>query len=337
MLRHKIMPLNLAFLGCGFATRLHSKTLKNFKGEISCFYASRDRRKAIAFNNEFGGSGHFDSYEAAINDPKIDVVLVATPPASHLALTLQAVRAGKNAIVEKPPFLHAADFEIIRRAQNETGRRVLVAENYFYKPLAIKLRELIKADVIGEILFVQINAIKLQKTGNWRDDAQLAGGGALFEGGIHWINFIANLGLPIKSVRGLRPSRHDGPEKSLLVAIEYESSAVGTLSYSWEVPVLLKGIHLSQLYGRKGVITFESNGIFILVNGVRKKIIFPGLGDIAGYKGMFRDFLNALRTVEEPEMNLKVAQNDLQLIEMIYRAVESNIPTHEKQHTDKKG
>jgi len=315
------MPTNLAFLGCGFATRLHSKTLRNFKPEVNCFYASRDRHKAIAFNNEFNGGGYFESYEAAISDPKIDAVLVATPPVSHLELTLSALPAGKHVIVEKPPFLHAADFEIIRRAQNETGRRVFIAENYFYKPLAVRLRELIMNEVIGEILFVQINAIKLQKSGNWRDDTQFSGGGALLEGGIHWVNLAANLGLPIRSVRGLRPGKRHGAEKSMLVAIEYENGAVGTLSYSWEVPVLLKGVHLSQIYGRQGVITFESNGIFILVNGVRKKLIFPGLGDIAGYKGMFRDFFRALRTDEESEMNLEVAQRDLQLIEAIYQSI----------------
>lgn len=315
------MPIHLAFLGCGFATRLHSKTLKSIKADVRCFFASRDQQRAMVFNHEFNGDGYFASYEAAIHDAKIDVVLVATPPVSHLELTLQALRTGKHVIVEKPPFLQAADFEMIRQVQKETGRRVFIAENYFYKPLAIKLRELIKADVIGEILFVQINAIKLQKTGNWRDDSQLSGGGALFEGGIHWINFIANLGLPVKSVRGLRPGKRDGVEKSMLVAIEYESGAVGSLSYSWEVPVLLKGVHLSQLYGRKGVITFEVNGIFILVNGIRKKIIFPGLGDIAGYKEMFRDFLRVLQTGEEPAMNLAVAQKDLQLIEAIYQSV----------------
>jgi len=325
MLRHilnLIMPINLAFLGCGFATRLHSKTLKNFKREVNCLYASRDWHKAVAFNTEFNGSGAFASYEAAINDAKIDAVLVATPPASHLALTLQALRAGKNVIVEKPPFLHAADFEIIHQAQNETGRRVFVAENYFYKPLALRLRELIMNEVIGEILFVHVNAIKLQKAGDWRDDTQLSGGGALFEGGIHWINLTANLGLPIRSVRGLCPGKRHDAEKSMLVAIDYENGAVGTLSYSWEVPVLLQGVHLSQLYGRKGVITFESNGIFILVNGVRKKIIFPGLGDIAGYKGMFRDFLRALQTGEQPAMNLAAAQKDLQHIENIYQSIQ---------------
>ena len=315
------MPIHLAFLGCGFATRLHSKTLKSLKADVRCFYASRDQQKAMVFNHEFNGSGHFASYDAAIHDARIDVVLVATPPVSHLELTLQALRAGKHVIVEKPPFLQATDFATIRQVQKETGRRVFVAENYFYKPLAFKLRELINNEIIGEILFVQINAIKLQKTGNWRDDTQLSGGGALFEGGIHWVNFIANLGMPVKSVRGFRPGKRDGVEKSMLVAVEYESGAVGSLSYSWEVPMLLQGIQLSRIYGRKGVITFESNGVFVLVNGVRKKVIFPGLGDIAGYKGMFRDFLHVLQTGEEPAMNLAVAQKDLQLLETIYQTV----------------
>jgi len=316
-----MMPLHLAFLGCGFATQLHSKTLANFKREVRCYYASRHREKAVIFNNQYKGSGYFDSYDAAINHPAAEIVFVATPPVSHLELTLQALRAGKNVIVEKPPFLRSADFEVIRQAQKETGRRVFVAENYFYKPLAFELRELIQKDSIGEILFVHVNALKLQTTANWRDDTALSGGGALFEGGIHWINFAANLGLPVKTMRGWRPGQRDSIDRSMLVAIEYETGAVGTLSYSWETPVLLKGLHLSQIYGRQGVITFESNGLFILVNGIKKKLVFPGLGDLAGYKEMFRDFFRALRTGQEPQMNLGMAQKDLQLIEAIYQSV----------------
>lgn len=275
----------------------------------------------MAFNKKYNGSGYFDSYDAAINDSRLEAVLVATPPFSHLELTLQALRAGKHVIVEKPPFLHSTDFAAIRRAQDETGRRVLVAENYFYKPLACKLRELIRADLVGDILFVHINALKKQTTGNWRDEAGLSGGGALFEGGIHWINFAANLGLAVKTVRGLRAGKHEGIEKSMLVAFEYEGGAVGTLLYSWETPVLFKGLHFSQIYGRKGAITFESNGLFIFVNGVKKKLIFPGLSDITGYKGMFRDFFHSLRTGQAPKMNLDVAEKDLQLIEAIYQSL----------------
>lgn len=330
-------PLNLAFLGCGFVTRLHSKTLSGFKPDVRCYYASRDRDKAIAYNNHYKGSGYFESYAAALADASIDAVLVATPPIHHLDLTLQAMRAGKHVIVEKPPFLCSADFDTIRQVQAETGRLVLVAENYFYKPVVSKLREIIRAGLIGEVLFIHINALKHQHphalkgqitpqerrapTGNWRGDADLSGGGALFEGGIHWMNFIANLGLTVKSVHGFRPGAPNGIERSMLVAIQYVEGAVGTLSYSWDIPSSFKGLRLSKIFGREGSITFESNGLFILLNGVKKRVMIPKLTDIAGYKAMFRDFIRALRWGVEPRMSLELAQKDLTLVETVYQSL----------------
>ncbi len=310
-------PLNLAFLGCGFATRLHSKTLAGFR-EVRRYYASRDQNKAIEYNRRFKGRGYFDSYDAAINASNIDVVLIATPPAQHLELTLKALHAGKHVIVEKPPFLKAADFVAVRKAQQEAGPRVFIAENYFYKPLAYQLRKLLKSGVIGEPLFVHINALKQQRVKDWREDAGLSGGGALFEGGIHWINFMANLGLTVKAARGLRPGSKHGMEKSILVNMDYAEGPVGTLYYSWETPSLFKGLRISKIYGKQGSITFESNGIFIIVHGKSKQVIFPGLKDIAGYKAMFQDFVDALQTGSEPRFGLDLAEQDLKLIEAIY-------------------
>lgn len=314
-------PLNLAFLGCGFATRLHSKTLSGFKDKVNRYYASRNKDKAIAYNHKYKGSGYFDSYNAAINNSNIEVVLIATPPAQHLKLTLQALRAGKHVIVEKPPFLNSTDFDTVRQVQAETSSQVLVAENYFYKPLAVKLREIIGVGLIGEVLFVHVNALKKQKTEGWRDEVSLSGGGALFEGGIHWINFISNLGLKIKHVHGFRPGSQNGLEKSILVIIKYEEGPVGAFYYSWEIPSLFKGLRLSKIYGREGSITFESNGVFILVRGKKKRIIIPNLTDIAGYKAMFRDFFQTLREGNEPQFGIDLAQQDLKIIEDIYQSM----------------
>lgn len=315
-------PLNLAFLGCGFATRLHSKTLRSFS-QVRRFYASRDTSKAQAYQRKFKGHGHFGSYDEALAAPEIDVVLVATPPAQHLDLTLQALRAGKHVIVEKPPFLHSENFQVVQKTQGETGRRVFVAENYYYKPLAVTLRRLLAEEVIGEPLFMHVNALKQQKTGDWRDDAELAGGGALFEGGIHWINFLAHLGRDVVRTQAFRPPPTDGPEKSLLVALEYKDGPVGALYYSWEVPSLFKGLRLSKLYGREGSITFESNGVFVFVRGRKVRWLFPGFRDIAGYKAMFHDFLASLRENREPEFTLEKARQDLALVEKIYDSLQN--------------
>ncbi|MGK7872120.1 MAG: Gfo/Idh/MocA family protein [Xenococcaceae cyanobacterium] len=318
-------PLNLAFLGCGYASRLHSKTLSHFKEDVRCYYASRDRAKAMAYNQKYRGNGYFDSYEAAINSDDIDVILIATPPVNHLELTLQAMRAGKHVIVEKPPFFHAADFDAVRQVQRETGSRVLVAENYYYKPLACKLREIIKSSAIGEVLFLYVNALKNYVKEDWRSDETLSGGGALFEGGIHWINLIANLGLKVKSIQGFCPGKKDGMEKSMLIAVKYAEGAVGTLYHSWEIPSLFQGLRISTIFGREGRIRFESNGLFILVTGTQTRLIIPDFTDIAGYKAMFRDFICALGEGEEAQMNLDLAQQDLMLIEKSYQSCHNTL------------
>ena len=146
-------PFNLAFLGCGFATRIHSKTLSHFKEDFRLHFASRDRATADSYNQKYKGNGSFGNYKDAIESPNIDMVLIATPPAQHLELALRAMEARKNVIVEKPPFLHSSDLNTIREAQKKTDCRVFVAENYFYKPIVRKLREIIAADLIGEILW----------------------------------------------------------------------------------------------------------------------------------------------------------------------------------------
>ena len=312
-------PLNLVFLGCGSITRQHSRTLRKFRDRIQLYYASRSIDKARFYNKKYRGSGYFKSYETAIKDPQTDIILIATPPAYHLDLALQALENNKQVIVEKPPFLYSKDFDIIRKAQTESGCRVFVAENYFYKPLACKLREIIRADLIGEILFININALKLQRTDDWRDNKNLSGGGALFEGGIHWINFIANIGLKVKTACGFRPGRDTDLDRSMLVSFEFEN-AVGSLNYSWEIPVLFKGLQISKIYGRKGTITFESNGLFVFVHGIKKRLFIPKLTDISGYRAMFQDFIHSIKSGEEANMNLEIAQRDLEILESIYQS-----------------
>ena len=312
--------MGIAFLGCGFATTIHAKRLKSHR-EVRTYFASRDRAKAEAFARKYGGAGAFGSYDEAIRDPRVDAVVVATPPNSHLELTLAALAAGKHAVVEKPPFLRAADFETVRAAKEAAGRRVLIAENYFYKPLAEALRETIASGALGEVRILTVNALKEQKVKDWRGDVGLSGGGALYEGGIHWIDFFANLGMEVTGVQGFRPGGDDGtPDRSMVVAFTYANGAVGTLYYSWETPVLMKGLHLSAVYGTEGVASFESNGIFLSVRGRKRQLRAPSL-DIAGYAGMWRDFVPALVANREPRFDFEKARRDLVLTEAVYRSL----------------
>ncbi len=312
--------LHLVFLGCGSIAATHARRLASFRG-VSCGFASRETARAAEFSRRLGGSASYGSYAAALEADEVDGVVITTPTAQHLSLTLDALEAGKHVIVEKPAFLHSSDVARVEAAASVNKCRVLVAENYAYKPLAGVLRDVIRSNAIGEVRYLTINALKCARRGGWRDDEVLAGGGALFEGGIHWINLIAGLGLTVESVQAYRPGSFEGLERSLLVVAQYEEGAVGTLHHAWDTPSLLRGLRISRIYGTHGSVTFESNGLFVLVHGRRNRLVVPSLRDIAGYRAMFTDFIACLRDGREPRMTLDLARRDLELVEAAYRSL----------------
>jgi predicted dehydrogenase len=273
---------------------------------------------AEQYRRELGGAGAFGSYAEALGDGRIDAVVVATTPDTHLALTLQALDAGKHAVVEKPAFLKSTDFDRVRSVEAHSGKRVMVAENYCYKPLARALQQAIASGDLGEVRFLHLVAVKQQRSHGWRDDPQVAGGGALFEGGVHCVDLLANVGLEYASVQGYRPGPSDGLERSMLVVVRYTNGGVGTLTHSWEVPSPLRGLRTSRVYGTQGAAAFESNGLFLHLTGKRRRLSFPGFRDIAGNRAMWTDFLDVIRTGREPVMTTARARRGLEVVEQAY-------------------
>ena len=80
----------------------------------------------------------------------------------------------------------------------------------------------------------------------------------------HWLHIAGSLGPKIlaETVRGYRPPvSSQGPDrraKSMMVAFQYDNGAAGALYYSREVPSLLRGLRVSKLFGRSGIISFDA-------------------------------------------------------------------------------
>ena len=321
--------LHIAFLGCGFITGVHSRHVRRLGGSAVTSYASRDAAKAEAFRRRYAGRRAYGSYDDAIADPEVDAVVIAVPPVLHLDLARRALAAGKHVLIEKPACLTLADYEQVRAARDSAGRVVLVGENDHYKPLAVCLRRLLRAGAIGEMIFAQFTTLarRLKTASDWRNDESMAGGDAFFEEGIHWLHLANSLGPAITAAQGFRPElprrAPDTRRKSMLVAFRYDNHAVGTLYYSRETPSLLRGLRVSKLIGRYGIITFESNGAFVLVRGRgAPRLLIPGFRDIRGYQAMYRDFIAAMRGGPAPQMSLEAAIADHRVMEQVYAAPE---------------
>jgi predicted dehydrogenase len=169
-------------------------------------------------------------------------------------------------------------------------------------------------------------AYRLKSAEDWRNDEFMAGGDAFFEEGIHWLHLAGSLGPTITAIDGYRPApardggaSGDSRVKSMMVAFRYDNGAVGALFYSREIPSLFRGLRLSKIFGRRGVITFESNGVAVLVRGEGvPRVVVPGFRDMRGYRAMYRDFVGAIRDGRAPEMSLERAIEDHRLMDLAY-------------------
>ena len=140
--------------------------------------ASRNPRRARKAAAELGIARAYGSYEELLADPEIDVIYNPLPNHLHVALTLQAARAGKHVLCEKPIALNADEAKALRKAP----RGVLIAEAFMIRhaPQWLEARRLVRARALGEVKLVQtLFAYHNRDPKNVRNRADIGGGGLL--------------------------------------------------------------------------------------------------------------------------------------------------------------
>lgn len=319
--------VRLCILGCGAVAKLHSRVARSLRPQVTLLYASRSLEKARAYNRRFRGAGAFGSYEDACASPHVDAVLICTPHAFHLEHARLAAHYRKPMLIEKPAARTVAEVDEIAAAVAAAGTTCMVAENYHFKPALRVIRAHVDAGDIGRPLFIELNRVKRTPGRGWRTDPQLMGGGALLEGGVHWVNALCRLGGEVESVLAARPEvpyELVAPfEDSLQVIVRFRSGALGKLLHSWKVRTRLGGLQLSRIYGEDGNILFESNGLFALVLGRRRRLRLPGLRDLMGYRAMLAHFVECVAEGKVPEASLAMARRDLSIVDAAYRSLDS--------------
>jgi predicted dehydrogenase len=138
---------------------------------------SRSLEKARNFARELGIPKVYGSYAELLGDADIDVIYNPLPNDQHVPLTLDATRAGKHVLCEKPIALNAADAERLRQAPRD--RIILEAFMVRFHPQWLRARELIRQGELGDVQvitgFFSYNNVDPQ---NIRNDASKGGGGA---------------------------------------------------------------------------------------------------------------------------------------------------------------
>ena len=264
-------PIRLGVIGTGGMATVHMKHARELDGvDISavCDISPKTLKKATDSNNCPG----FDNHTELLSADVCDAVLIATPHYAHTTIGIDALKAGKHVLVEKPISVHKADCERLIAAHTDKNLVFAAIFNQRTDPYYIKLKQMIDAGELGDLVRVSWIITNWFRTdayyagGGWRATWEGEGGGVLLNQCPHQLDLMQWLfGMPTK-VAGFCGigKRHDiEVEDQVTAYLEYENGATGTfITSTGEAP----GTNRLEVAGERGRVIIEDDRFTFIQN-----------------------------------------------------------------------
>jgi predicted dehydrogenase len=145
-------------------------------------------------------------------DPAVDVVIIATPPNTHAALSVQMLEAGKHVICEKPLAITTAETERMIAAARRHGRHLSCHQNRRWDVDYRAIRQALEEGLIGELFYAETFVGTYQHPCGFWHSHDAVSGGTTYDWGAHYLDWLLSLlPEPVTGVIGTRQNRvwHD--------------------------------------------------------------------------------------------------------------------------------
>lgn len=223
--------------------------------EIECYaVASRDLEKAKSFAAEFGFEKTYDSYDALLSDPAVELVYVATPHSHHFEHMMLCLEYGKNVICEKAFTMNAQQAKAVCAAAKEKGLYVAEAIWTRYMPSRKMIQELLDSGIIGRPNTLTANLSYVISDKKRIYDPALAGG-ALLDIGVYGLNFaLMHFGSDIVRVESSVAKMETGVDGMEVITLHYRDGRMAVLTHS----VYCRSDRMGIIHGDKGYLVVEN-------------------------------------------------------------------------------
>ncbi len=244
--------------GCGnFAEKTFIPTLLLLKrNTISSIYSSDlNRSKEIA--NKFFVKSYHDNYEEFLKED-FQILYIGSANNDHHWQVIEAAKAGKHILCEKPLALNSAQAEEMIRICKENN--VFLTINYVHRfhPLSVKAKEIIDKSLIGSIVSISTSFnIDFEPNDNFRFDLKQSGGGAFRDLGTHMIDILRYFGGEIIDIRGFIDNvvYKSEVDDFASAVVKFENGGYGYLNVSYNSK---KSFNRIEIIGSKGSLSIEN-------------------------------------------------------------------------------
>jgi UDP-N-acetyl-2-amino-2-deoxyglucuronate dehydrogenase len=316
----------LVVVGCGRVAQRHAAAARRLR--IPLIFASRDAERARRYARTFGGVAGYGSYAEALADRRAAGAIICTPHGRHLADARAAFTAGKHVLLEKPLARTLEEADEIIAAAALAGRVLMIAEQFHFMPAFRRVKAVVDAGRLGALRELHLIARGFWGGSGWRLAAQMAGGGALIDGGIHYVHNLRWWGGEVRRVMALRPPQTvtamEGEDAISLLA-ELAGGVIGLVSNSLGSPGLPRW-QWSTLTGTRGSCFADNRGRFVALRGEGGTRLWLFGRDRRGYEAMLASFRDAMAEGTVREMDGAAGRADLEIVLAAYRSVADRRP-----------
>lgn len=334
--------IKIGIIGCGKIAQVRHipEYADNPNVQLAAYY-DLNQARAAELAGKYGGKA-YSSVDELLAVKDIDAVSVCTANASHAAITIAALKAGKHVLCEKPMATTLQDCEAMVKAAKESGRYLMLGHNQRLAKAHVKAKELIAGGLIGEIVSFRTTfghggpeTWSVDPGKNvWFFDKNKAAMGAMADLGIHktdLIHFLTGQTIVETSARLVTLDKRDasgnriGVDDNAICIYRLSGGAIGTMTASWTFYGAED--NSTVLYGTQGIMRIYDDPTYSIqvTTGDGEKILYEvdaiQTNDKQTKSGIIDQFVDCLVNEHEPEIS---GAEVLKAMRVVFASIESS-------------
>ncbi|HEY3514265.1 Gfo/Idh/MocA family oxidoreductase [Kribbella sp. NPDC051137] len=331
--------MRFAVIGAGAIGTVHARLIDALGDEAELVaVVDQNLERGGKLAEQYGARAYATPAEAYATE-ELDAVGICLPSALHADVAIEALEAGKHAIVEKPVDITLEAADRLIAAQRATGLTVSVISQRRFQPPVAQIRAAIDGGALGRVTSGIAESAFFRPQSyydgdDWRGTLAVDGGGALMNQGIHALDLLVwMLGRPVRVSAQTGRLAHEGIEVEDLAgaSIVFESGAIGLMLASTAAypgrPVRL------TIHGDEGTAVLDDDALayFASANGEPPSALAPAGPDGWGatelaHLEQYRDFVAAVREGRPPAVTLEAGRRSLATVLAVYESARTGRP-----------
>ncbi len=328
-----MQKINIGIIGLGSISQVMHLPILSKNPDVEILgICDKDKSKTKVLAEKYKIKNYYSDYKELLKNDEITGVIVATPTDSHTELTIAALEAGKDVLVEKPIARNFSEAKLMNDKAKELKKKLMVGMNNRFRPDAMLLKTLIQKGEIGNIFYIKSGWLKKQSTlEKWFTQKEKSGGGVFLDHGIVLLELsLWMLGFPeVKSVQATFCSQETKKVEDFSFAmIKLANNTTLTIEVSWTM-LMENDFLYCNMFGTEGSALLNPLKIQKLMQGNIINLTPAKIDKSPNYykksiENELKYFINALKGLTPVVSSGDEAVKRMMVVDAIYKSAETD-------------